>query len=37
MVDLTPDPKSLDRIETASRDELEALQTERLQETVRRA
>ena len=37
MFDLTPDPKSLDRIETASRDELEALQTERLRDTVRRA
>ena len=37
MLDLTPDPKSLDWIETASRDELEALQTERLRDTVRRA
>jgi phenylacetate-CoA ligase len=37
MLDLTPNPNSLDPIETASRDELEALQTERLQATVQRA
>ena len=30
MLDLAPDPKSLDPIETASRDEIEALQLERL-------
>ncbi|MHB1525245.1 MAG: phenylacetate--CoA ligase PaaK [Candidatus Dormibacteria bacterium] len=37
MLDLSPDPKDLEPIETASLDELTALQTSRLQETVRRA
>ncbi len=37
MLDLTPDRDTLDPIETAPRDELEALQLERLQETLRRA
>ncbi len=37
MLDLTPDSKDLEPIETASLDELTALQTVRLQETVRRA
>src|SRR3954452_25443591 len=35
--DLTPDPSTLEPIETASRDELEALQLERLQWTLRHA
>ncbi|MGH7705022.1 MAG: phenylacetate--CoA ligase PaaK [Candidatus Dormibacteria bacterium] len=34
MRDLTPDPKALEPIETASRDELAALQLSRLKETV---
>ncbi len=37
MEDLTPDPASLDPIETASRDEIEALQLERLRWTLRHA
>src|SRR3954452_17154800 len=37
VLDLTPDPTTLEPIETASRDELEALQLERLQETLRQA
>src|ERR687883_932269 len=37
VLDLTPDPSTLEPIETASRDELEALQLERLQATLRRA
>src|ERR687883_299629 len=37
VLDLTPDPSTLEPIETASRDELEALQLERLQETLRHA
>ena len=37
MLDLTPPRASLDPIETASRDELAALQLERLQETLRHA
>src|ERR671932_2355972 len=37
LLDLTPDPSTLDPIETASRDELEALQLARLQETLRHA
>src|SRR4051812_33744333 len=37
VLDLTPDRSTLDPIETASRDELEALQLERLQDTLRRA
>ena len=34
MLDLTPDRSTLEPIETASRDELEALQLQRLQETL---
>src|ERR687886_513927 len=37
VLDLTPDPSTLEPIETASRDELEALQLGRLQDTLRRA
>src|ERR671932_115608 len=37
LLDLTPDPSTLEPIETASRDELEALQLERLQQTLRHA
>src|SRR4051794_1718725 len=37
VLDLTPDPSTLEPIETASRDELEALQLERLQSTLRHA
>ncbi len=37
MEDLTPDPKTLDPIELASRDEIAALQLERLQGTLRHA
>jgi phenylacetate-CoA ligase len=37
VLDLTPDPSTLEPIETASRDELEALQLERLRETLRHA
>jgi phenylacetate-CoA ligase len=37
MIDLSPRPGDLDPIETASRDELEALQFERLKRTLRRA
>jgi phenylacetate-CoA ligase len=37
VLDLTPDPSTLEPIETASRDELEALQLQRLQETLRHA
>src|SRR5919199_1816311 len=37
VLDLTPDRGTLDPIETASRDELEALQLARLQETLRHA
>jgi phenylacetate-CoA ligase len=37
VLDLTPPRASLDAIETASRDELAALQLRRLQETLRRA
>jgi phenylacetate-CoA ligase len=37
MKDLTPDPKSLDPIEQASRDEISALQTERLKWSLRHA
>ena len=37
MLDLTPDPKTLDPIERASRDEITALQTERMKWSLRHA